>query len=92
MNAIHSLVSSIIFVHGLHGHRTETWTKGRICWPRDLLPKEDEFSNVRILSFGYDSRVIDPSGQASLTSLLDNSISLLKGLYQERKQDAVSSV
>jgi hypothetical protein len=88
----HSLTHSIIFVHGLRGHHTETWTKGSICWPRDLLPKEDEFSNVRILSFGYDSRVIDPAGHASLKNLLDNSISLLKDLYQARKQDAVSSV
>jgi hypothetical protein len=70
----------------------ETWTKGGICWPRDLLPKEVEFSNVRILSFGYESRIIDSSGHASLTSLLDNLISLLKGLYRERRQDAVSSV
>jgi hypothetical protein len=88
----HSLTRSIVFVHGLRGHRTGTWTKGSICWPRDLLPKEEEFSNVRILSFGYDSRVINPSGHGSLESLLDNSMSLLKDLYQTRGQDAVSSV
>jgi len=81
---------SIVFVHGLCGHRTETWTKGNICWPRDLLPNEGALSSTRILSFGYDSTVIDPSGHALLNNLFDHSISLLHGLCQVRKQNAVS--
>jgi hypothetical protein len=39
---------SVVFVHGLHGDRIKTWSKDKICWPRDLL-KED-LPNARILS------------------------------------------
>ena len=75
---------SIIFVHGLRGHRLNTWTKQGICWPQDLLAKEPALSNVRILSFGYDSRVVVFGGQVGLNSLFKHSISLLNGLCRER--------
>ena len=46
--------------------------------------------NVRILSFGYDSRIVDFGGHASLNSLFNHSISLLNGLCCERERvDAV---
>ena len=80
---------SIIFVHGLRGHRLNTWTKQGICWPKDLLAKEPGLSNVRILSFGYDSRIFVLGGQASLNSLFKHSIGLLNGLCRER-DDTVS--
>ena len=76
---------SIIFVHGLRGHRLNSWTKQGICWPKDLLPREPALSNVRILSFGYDSRVVDFGGHPSLNSLFNHSISLLNGLCRERR-------
>ena len=59
--------------------------------PKDLLPREEELSNVRILSFGYDSRVVDFGGHASPGSLFKHSISLLNGLYRERA-DAVGFI
>jgi hypothetical protein len=46
---------SIIFIHGLRGHRTKTWTKDGVCWPNKLLSKEQTLSHVRILAFGYDA-------------------------------------
>ena len=77
-------ILSIVFVHGLRGHRLNTWTKGGICWPKDLLPNERALSNVRILSFGYDSRVVDLGGHASLNTIFKHSIGLLNGLCRER--------
>jgi hypothetical protein len=62
----------------------DTWTKQGICWPKDLLPKEPALLNVRILSFGYDSRVVVFGGQVGLNSLFKHSISLLNGLCRER--------
>ena len=82
---------SIVFVHGLRGHRLNTWTKEGIFCPKDPLPKESGLSNVRILSFGYDSKVVDFGGHASQTSLFKHSISLLNGLCRER-HDAVGFV
>jgi protein SERAC1 len=79
-----------VFVHGLCGHRRNTWTKDGVCWPEELLSKEPALSHVRILTFGYDANV-DPTGRGSLNSLFEHSISLLNELTQERRRDAVSA-
>ena len=83
-------ISSIVFVHGLLGHRTETWTKDGVCWPRDLLSTEETLSHIRVLTFGYDANVVHLNGPASLNSLLGHSISLLSELARERRKAAVS--
>ncbi|KAF8233511.1 hypothetical protein L208DRAFT_1266288, partial [Tricholoma matsutake] len=56
----------IVLVHGLRGHRTKTWTKDNVCWPRDLLSKEETLSHIRVLTFGYDANVISLTTPASL--------------------------
>ncbi|KAF2476197.1 putative ribonuclease p/mrp subunit [Lindgomyces ingoldianus] len=47
----------IVFIHGLGGNRTSTWTwegDGRkLFWPKDLLPQD--CPTARILSFGYNA-------------------------------------
>ncbi|KAJ5175660.1 uncharacterized protein N7482_001537 [Penicillium canariense] len=46
---------SLIAVHGLNGHREQTWTaSNQINWLRDLLPSD--IPNARILTYGYDAR------------------------------------
>jgi hypothetical protein len=82
--------SSIVFVHGLRGHRRKTWTKDDVCWPQELLSKEEALSQIRVLAFGYDANVVKLMGRASLNSLFDHSINLLNELSRERRQDAVS--
>jgi hypothetical protein len=84
--------SSIVFVHGLCGHWRKTWTKDGVCWPKELLSKEDKLSHTRVLTFGYDANVINIMGQVSLNSLFDHSINLLHDLNRERKRDVVSLV
>jgi hypothetical protein len=61
-----------------------------VCWPEELLPKEEAFSHVRILTFGYDANVVSPVGHASLNSLFEHSVNLLSALSRERRQNAVS--
>ena len=78
---------SIIFVHGLRGHRRKTWTKDGICWPEKLLPQEQTLSHVCVLTFGYDARIVNLDGRASLNSLFDHSMNLLNALSRERKRD-----
>ncbi|KAK8071344.1 hypothetical protein PG997_011547 [Apiospora hydei] len=51
----------IIFVHGLRGSRLGTWSQGDFCWPRELLAKEDGFETSRVIAWGYDSRVAEPT-------------------------------
>ncbi|KAI1210264.1 P-loop containing nucleoside triphosphate hydrolase protein [Annulohypoxylon truncatum] len=44
----------IVAIHGLNGHRENTWTADNdVHWLRDLLPKD--LPNVRILTWGYDA-------------------------------------
>jgi hypothetical protein len=81
---------SIVFVHGLRGHLTRTWTKDGVCWPKELLSKEEALSHIRVLSFGYDANVVNLIGRISLNSLFDHSINLLNELARERRADAVS--
>ena len=49
-------IVSIVFVHGLGGSATETWTHkpSEIFWPT-LLHEDDRFANARISTFGYDA-------------------------------------
>lgn len=63
----HKTNVDIVFVHGLFGHRENTWT-GRqnkdILWPRDLLPAD--VPNARILTFGYDADVVKRGSDAQV--------------------------
>ena len=47
-----------VFVHGLRGGSRKTWSKTddpAHFWPKEWLPGESSFKNVRISSYGYDS-------------------------------------
>jgi hypothetical protein len=47
-----------IFVHGLRGGSKKTWSKTSdplSYWPKEWLPRDPAFKNVRIFSFGYNS-------------------------------------
>ncbi|KAI0975557.1 hypothetical protein F4678DRAFT_483832 [Xylaria arbuscula] len=43
----------IVFVHGLFGSRLSSYTKGGVCWIRDLLGQD--VPNARIISWGWTS-------------------------------------
>lgn len=73
----------LVFVHGLRGSRIKTWSKGEVCWPRDLLPKDVD--NVRILTWGYDSSVANVFSYASRESIFGHADTLLNDLARVRK-------
>jgi pimeloyl-ACP methyl ester carboxylesterase len=53
---------NIIFVHGLGGSTLGSWSWNRdpsYCWPREWLPREPNFRDARILSFGYSAHFMD---------------------------------
>lgn len=74
--------ADIIFLHGLRGHAEKTWSKGDICWPRDLLPKD--LPHVRIISWGYDSSVLKPIKASSQASIFGHAENLLHDLSRIR--------
>ncbi|KAF5017592.1 hypothetical protein F66182_10456 [Fusarium sp. NRRL 66182] len=52
----------LIFIHGLGGDSRKTWSKSSAdkshFWPKDWLPEDPAFSNVRIHSYGYESQYL----------------------------------
>ncbi|KAH8886231.1 hypothetical protein GQ53DRAFT_695000 [Thozetella sp. PMI_491] len=77
-------VCDLIFVHGLNGGSQSTWCRGRDkshFWPREWLPKDEAFRDVRIHTFGYSSGL----SRESVLSVHDFATSLLVAL-----QDAPS--
>ena len=51
-------VCDLIFVHGMGGGSRSSWTKSAdasLFWPKEWLPQDTEFADVRIHTFGYNS-------------------------------------
>ncbi|KAK8204673.1 hypothetical protein IWZ01DRAFT_72697 [Phyllosticta capitalensis] len=95
---------SICFVHGLGGHREETWT-----WMGDdssdeskkskknkdhhvFWPEEllpETFGDLRIITWGYDSNLKGLASGKIQSSLYDFGTGLLQDLVDERDEDAM---
>lgn len=74
-----SVIADLIFVHGLGGGSRKTWTKDKnpgLFWPEMWLPQDLGFRDVRIHSFGYDSRL----DHESILNIHDFSKSLLASI------------
>lgn len=51
------IICSLVAVCGLGGHPIRSWTSEDIIWFRDYLPNLVPDCNLRVLSFGYNSRL-----------------------------------
>ena len=75
---------SIIAVHGLNGHRRDTWTytdnERTVLWLKDLLP--EMITTARIMTFGYNATVV---GCTSTNDINDNAGVLLRELLNKRE-------
>ena len=77
----------IVAVHGLNGHREETWTaENRVNWLRDLLPKD--LPTARIFSWGYDASTHSTT-EVSVSYLFQHSGQLLVDLKNHREKTYV---
>lgn len=80
----------ICAVHGLGGNAMDTWTvssKG-LMWLRDYLPSSEYFSNTRIMTFGYDSDLTDPSTVAGLENWAESLIHCLSEVRTSKEERA----
>ena len=81
--------SSIVFVHGLGGGREGTWTRGKVLWPKDLLP--EDVPSARVLSFGYDAHIANFWSPPSQNTIKNHANSLLAEIVGLRdKTETVS--
>jgi hypothetical protein len=76
----------VIFVHGLRGSSLGTWSKGVVCWPRDLLKIDiqDASYDARIITWGYDSSAANVFSYASKESIFGHAETLLEDLSRLR--------
>jgi PGAP1-like protein len=81
-----------IFVHGLRGGSRKTWSASpnpAHFWPKEWLPADPDFKNVRIHSFGYNSDWMERRDNP--LSVHDFGQSLIEELYNspalKRDQD-----
>lgn len=73
-------VTDLIFVHGLNGGSQSTWTKNgdpSLFWPREWLPRDEAFQDVRIHTFGYASGI----SRESVLNVPDFARSLLSSIH-----------
>ncbi|KAK0706162.1 Alpha/Beta hydrolase protein, partial [Lasiosphaeria miniovina] len=78
---------SVVAVHGLNGHRIETWTQTSgmgesTLWLKDLL--HTKLPGVRVMTFGYDATVL---GNTSEQKVRNHAGSLLAELRDLREGD-----
>ncbi|KAI1950901.1 hypothetical protein LOZ57_001449 [Ophidiomyces ophidiicola] len=78
------IVFDLVAIHGLNGDAFKTWThkQSKIMWLRDLLPKE--LPNVRIMTFGYNSKFYNITGHQDLLNI---SMKLLSELVDVRSTE-----
>lgn len=77
----------MVAIHGLNGDAQQTWTHrdSGVLWLRDILPAE--IPAIRVLTYGYDARIANFTGQQHLRSI---SIKLISELVDLRRTDEVS--
>ncbi|CZR67446.1 uncharacterized protein PAC_17345 [Phialocephala subalpina] len=77
----------IVFVHGLNGDPSSTWTaqESGVFWPRDLLPKS--LPKFRALTFGYQFNLGNLTASLNILSVAEDLIeSLIEDRVHNRKK------
>jgi hypothetical protein len=59
----------IVFVHGVLGDSTSTWSNGNTYWP-DLITHDDTFSGMSVYVHEYDSELL--RGGLNINELANN--------------------
>ncbi|KAG8815662.1 hypothetical protein FRC17_000630, partial [Serendipita sp. 399] len=79
----HNPIVDIVAIHGLDGHREDSWTADNgTMWLRDLLPID--IPNARILTYGYDADTRS-FGHTSTQTVLRHAREFAECLWQQRK-------
>ncbi|KAL4878823.1 hypothetical protein BJY04DRAFT_105403 [Aspergillus karnatakaensis] len=76
-------IVDLVFVHGLNGHHMDTWSKGKVCWPQQLLNKD--IPQSRIITWGYEADLVNFVGSASHASIFMHADNLLTDIGNLRR-------
>jgi hypothetical protein len=80
---------SIVAIHGLNGHRKETWTaENKVNWLLDANMLPASIPNARIMSWGYDANTHSTDGLSAMY-LYDHGQNLVSDLSLYRRGDNV---
>jgi hypothetical protein len=76
---------SVVAVHGLYGHREQTWTDEgtEANWLKDQI--YEHFPESRILTWGYDSSDDIRGGITTILGIRQKALQLLEALVEHRK-------
>lgn len=82
---------SVIAVTGLAGHAFGSWVhrESSAMWLKDFLPQD--FPNVRVLTYGYDTNLSRPRNQTSY-SMLDHRRDLTEQIENVRRGQEVGQL
>ncbi|EHK48670.1 hypothetical protein TRIATDRAFT_191799 [Trichoderma atroviride IMI 206040] len=74
------MLLSVVFLHGLTGHREKTWTaEGETePWLKTLLPKD--LPTARIITYGYDADVLHLTRVAGQNTIREHAKTLINDL------------
>ncbi|KAG8841211.1 hypothetical protein FRB91_005240, partial [Serendipita sp. 411] len=76
-------IVDIIAIHGLDGHREQSWTaEDGTMWLKDLLP--GDIPNARILSYGYDADTRS-FAQTSTQTIFHHAVTFTENLSMLRR-------
>lgn len=90
ISSFSSNVYSIVAIHGLNGHRENTWTaENNVHWLRDLLPAN--LPKARIICWGYDANT-HAAERVSWQYLYDHARTLVSDLCRKRNVTKVSTL
>lgn len=86
------IIGSLVFVTGLAGHAFGSWKVrgGTTMWIRDFLAEDldhDSLGKCRILTYGYDSRLVANDSRAGVCEF---SRSFLEAIKNSRRLDNAS--
>ncbi|KAI0382163.1 Alpha/Beta hydrolase protein [Hypomontagnella monticulosa] len=79
----------IVFVHGLHGDRFNTWVQDGCFWPKDFLSAD--LPKTRIFSFGYHAELVNFFGDVSQNQIYHHASDLITQLQGFRSHTDTSN-
>ncbi|RDL41952.1 Uncharacterized protein BP5553_01931 [Venustampulla echinocandica] len=79
-----TLTVDIVFVHGLNGDATGSWTNPdtKAFWPKDFLPSD--IPDARVMTFGYNA---DAAFGNTTADIVDHAKDLLSSLIDKREEE-----